>query len=187
MQQILDDETLELATRTYDTVLLSEGGSPLGHLRKQADIHQAHTTVAAHYRAMEQAAQAAYVAVDHTVNEFPATLGTLLWDEHWIGYPDPEAAEDANGSAVAHLGDGVWIHHAVTTSSFDDGSSVRWQVSERHTLTLIAPCSCGQGYRTRGVATEDDLLEAVHELTSEPRSIFKHHCPHNCGSVHADS
>ncbi|WP_438297731.1 hypothetical protein [Streptomyces sp. HUAS TT7] len=180
----LDDATLDLATRSYDTVLLSESDSPLGHLRKQADILQAHTTVSAHYRAVEQAWQAAYVAVDHTVNEFPATLGSVLRDEHWTGYPHPSLAEGANGSAVAHLGDGVWIHDTVTTSSYDDGSSVRWQVSERHTLTLIAPCSCGLGYRTVAVASEDELLEAVHEFTREPRSIVKHGCPHPCGSVH---
>ncbi|MFJ2407057.1 hypothetical protein ACIOUE_37820 [Streptomyces xanthochromogenes] len=179
----LDDTTLDLATRSYDTVLLGEGDTPLGHLRKQADIHQAHHTVSAHYRAVEQAQQALYVAIDHTINEFPATLGSVLWEEHWTGYPDPWLTEDANGFAVAHLGDGVWVHHTVTTSSCDDGHSVRWQVSERHTVTLIAPCSCGQGYRTAPIASEDELLDMVHEFTREPCSISKHGCPHPCGSA----
>lgn len=184
LTKTLDDTTLDLATRTYDTVLLTESTSPLDHLRKQADIHQAHTAVQAHYRAKSQVERAVEDAVDHTVNTFPATLGSVLWDEHWTGFPALEQADDAHGSAAAHLGNGVWVHHTVTTSSFDDGHSTRWQVSKRHALTLITPCTCGRGYRTADVSTEEELLTAVHTLIAEPSSS-KHGFRRLCGSVNS--
>ncbi|MFE9484638.1 hypothetical protein ACFYNM_39425 [Streptomyces spororaveus] len=174
----MDDSLLELATHTYDTLVVTGSGSPLAHLRKQAAIHQAHTTVARHYLDLETADEAAYVATDYAIHEYPATIGALLSDENWKGYPDPSFA-GAPGSAVAHLGEGVFVHHTSIYAAENDNPNLVLQ----HTLTLIAPCSCGTGYRTWPVTSEDNLLDAVAEATAEPRSLHKHHCPHLCGPV----
>ncbi|MCY0922868.1 hypothetical protein OS965_32795 [Streptomyces sp. H27-G5] len=174
----MDDKILELASRTYDTLAVADSGSPLGHLRKQAEIHQAHTTVTRHYRDLESAEQAAYVATDHAIHNYPATIGALLSDENWQGYPDPTFA-DAPGSAVAHLGEGVFIHHTSVLGHEAGNANLVLQ----HTLTLIAPCSCGLGYRTWPVTGEENFLGTIAEATAEHPSLYRHNCRHQCRSV----
>ncbi|MEU2874431.1 hypothetical protein ABZ769_35440 [Streptomyces olivoreticuli] len=169
----MDDTTTMLATQDPATVLPIEGDSPLDTLRQQAEIHRAHQEMTAYFATQAQREEAVYAADDHIVHTLPTTLGPVLTDDHWTGYP----ALRENGlapSAAAHLGHGTWVHHVQHHAN--------GQV--RDELTLIAPCPCGRGYRQALPLTEDLLLEAVTDFDSGPQPVFgDQECPHSCGSV----
>jgi hypothetical protein len=99
----------------------------------------------------EQREDATTAALDHTWNAYPTTLGQALGEQDWNGQPAvPGAGLDP--SAVAYLGDGLWLHHH---NNLDRGHAV---------LTLIAPCSCGNGYLDYVLDGEDDLLQILINL-----------------------
>ncbi|AWI30421.1 hypothetical protein [Streptomyces tirandamycinicus] len=93
-------------------------------------------------------------AASYVRNHFPATLAMVLPDTAWAGYPRLGEAETESLSvvrpcAVAHLGEGVWIHHTRSRS-----------VGHHSTATLLIPCVCGN-YREAPV---DDDYTLAREL-----------------------
>lgn len=101
----------------------------------------------------EQRRNAVLAAVDHTWRGYSDTLAQVLPEEAWTGRARLAGA-GLIPCAVAYLGDGLWLHH----SSPDD--------REEHTLTLIAPCTCGYGYVDTLLSGENDLLELLAELSA---------------------
>ncbi|MEV7076643.1 hypothetical protein [Streptomyces sp. NPDC093990] len=99
----------------------------------------------------EQRENALLAAVNHAWHAYSDTLAQVLPEEAWTGQARLAGA-GLNPCAVAYLGDGLWLHH----SSPDD--------REEHTLTLIAPCTCGHGYVDALLSGESDLLELLAEL-----------------------
>ncbi|CAM5293515.1 hypothetical protein GCM10010329_80670 [Streptomyces spiroverticillatus] len=91
-------------------------------------------------------------AADHIFRMYPHTLNETLEECDWTGYP----ALRENGiepSAVAVLGQGLWLHH--TTRSGADYDDV---------LTLLVPCSCTDGYVSFHLEHEGDLMEVLRGL-----------------------
>lgn len=98
----------------------------------------------------EAAANAASYVRDH----FPATLAVVLPATAWAGYPrldevETESLSTVRPCAVAHLGEGVWIHH-----------TRRRSLGNRSTATLLIPCVCGN----YGEAAVDDDYALAREL-----------------------
>lgn len=90
-------------------------------------------------------------AASYVRNYFPATLAMVLPDTAWAGHPRLDEAETQSLSvvrpcAVAHLGEGLWIHHTRSRS-----------LSHRSTATLLIPCVCGN---YREAAVDDDYALA---------------------------
>ncbi|MGY1503641.1 hypothetical protein ACW4TU_44995 (plasmid) [Streptomyces sp. QTS52] len=99
----------------------------------------------------EQRDDAETAALDHVWNAYPDTLGKALDDDGWSGHPAHEGA-GLEPSAVAYLDGGLWLHHS------SDGDQ------ERDVLTLIAPCTCGNGYIDTVLDGEFDLLQVLNDL-----------------------
>jgi hypothetical protein len=96
-----------------------------------------------------QAQLAVRLADDQIHTEFPATIARVLDPEAWQGYPalylDGAECEWAIGPcAVAHLGEGLWLHHTIVPGT-SRLSEPRW--------TLIVACACGD---YREVTVSDD-------------------------------
>ncbi|MET8168872.1 hypothetical protein ABZT34_32255 [Streptomyces sp. NPDC005329] len=117
----------------------------------------------------EQREDAETAALDHVWNTYPDTLGKALDDDDWSGRPAlPEAGLEP--CAVAYLDGGVWLHH----SSGGD--------QEQDVLTLIAPCTCGNGYVDTVLDGERDLLQVLTELRATDGRF-----PHDSGWPDCDS
>ncbi|MFD8671293.1 hypothetical protein ACFV1U_38805 [Streptomyces microflavus] len=92
-------------------------------------------------------------AADHVYAAYPDTLGRVVEHDAWTGYP---ALRDnsVQSSAVAHLGDGLWVHHTITAADADHHDA----------LTLLVPCTCRYGYVPSLLLDVTDLLELLQEL-----------------------
>jgi hypothetical protein len=99
----------------------------------------------------EQRDNAETAALDHVWNAYPDTLGKALDDDDWSGKA-ALAGAGLEPSAVAYLDGGLWLHHS------SDGDQ------ERDVLTLIAPCTCGNGYVDTVLDGESDLLQVLNDL-----------------------
>ncbi|WP_086800055.1 hypothetical protein [Streptomyces caniscabiei] len=99
----------------------------------------------------EQRDNAETAALDHVWNVYPDTLGKALDDDDWSGRPAVPGAV-LEPCAVAYLDGGLWLHHS------SDGDQ------EQDVLTLIAPCTCGNGYIDTVLDGERDLLQVLTEL-----------------------
>ncbi|MFD9285717.1 hypothetical protein ACFWD7_52630 [Streptomyces mirabilis] len=117
----------------------------------------------------EQRDDAKTAALDHTWSRYPDTLGKVLSDDDWSGRP-ALAGAGLEQSAVAYLDGGLWLHHS------SDGDQ------ERDVLTLIAPCTCGNGYVDTVLDGEWDLLEVLTELRATSGRF-----PHNSDRPDCDS
>ncbi|MEU1567983.1 hypothetical protein ABZ504_48055 [Streptomyces mirabilis] len=99
----------------------------------------------------EQREDAKTAALDHVWSHYPDTLGKAVDEDDWTGRPAlPEAGLEP--CAVAYLDGGWWLHHTA------DGDQ------ERDVLTLIAPCTCTNGYVDTALDGEWDLLEVLNDL-----------------------
>ncbi|MER5696074.1 hypothetical protein ACWDBO_30060 [Streptomyces mirabilis] len=99
----------------------------------------------------EQREDAETAALDYIWNVYPDTLSKALDEDDWSGRP-AHAGAVLESSAVAHLDGGWWLHH---TTAGDDAHAV---------LTLIAPCTCGDGYVDQVLDGEADLLQILTDL-----------------------
>lgn len=104
----------------------------------------------------EQRLAAPVHAHEFITGTFPNTLAKLLNLAHWRGYAPIEFGV---ASAVAHLGEGVWLHHARPNGG-------------RGVLTLIAPCPCGHGYREKHVEGDTELLYAIADISTWRPPVF---------------
>ncbi|MFF7365422.1 hypothetical protein [Streptomyces sp. NPDC008125] len=102
-------------------------------------------------RAQERAA-AVTVADSHVYGYYPNTLGSALEACDWTGR-HALVQQDIAPSAVAFLGNGIWLHHTSTDP-------------EQHVLTLLIPCACGRGYTGCELADEHDLLLILDALST---------------------
>ncbi|CAL9673399.1 hypothetical protein [Streptomyces sp. enrichment culture] len=109
----------------------------------------------------EQRDNAETAALDHIWNAYPDTLVKALYAEDWSGQP-ALAGAGLEPSAVAYLDGGLWLHHS------SDGDK------ERDVLTLIAPCTCGNGYIDTVLDGESDLLQILTDLRATD-GRFPHH------------
>ncbi len=117
----------------------------------------------------EQREDAQTAALDHVWSHYPDTLGKALDEDDWNGLP-ALAGAGLEASAVAYLDGGWWLHH---TTDVDQ---------ERDALTLIAPCTCANGYVDTVLESEWDLLQVLNDLRATGG-----HFPHSsdrpdCGS-----
>ncbi|MER5509347.1 hypothetical protein ABT052_29020 [Streptomyces sp. NPDC002766] len=108
----------------------------------------------------EQSDDAETAALDHVWSTYPDTLGKALDADDWNGRPGLPGA-GLEPCAVAYLDGGLWLHH----SSHDQ---------EQNVLTLIAPCTCGNGYIDTALDGERDLLQVLTELRATG-GRFPHH------------
>lgn len=117
----------------------------------------------------EQRDNAETAALDHVWNAYPDTLGKALDDDDWSGRPAlPEAVLEP--SAVAYLDGGLWLHHTVDADQ------------EQDVLTLVAPCTCGNGYVDTVLDGESDLLQVLTDLRATGGRF-----PHDSGWPDCDS
>lgn len=72
--------------------------------------------------------------------------------------------------AVAYLDGSLWLHHS------SDGDQ------EQGVLTLIAPCTCGNGYVDTALDGEQDLLQVLNDLRATGGRF-----PHDSGWPDCDS
>lgn len=115
-------------------------------------------------------------AVHHVHQAYACSLAQAVDSEVWQGYPTvrEHGARRWEASAVACLGDGLWLHHTLRISEADGASDV---------LTLIVPCTCGHGYTDIVLDTEEDLIEVLAELRpTYGRSLHDDHVL-DCRSV----
>ncbi|MFF0087831.1 hypothetical protein ACFYR1_50755 [Streptomyces canus] len=119
----------------------------------------------------EQCEDAKTAALHHVWSRYPDTLGKAVDEDDWTGFPAlPGAGLEA--CAVAYLDGGWWLHHTV------DGDQ------EQEVLTLIAPCTCGDGYVDTVLDGEWDLLEVLTDLRATG-GRFPHHSDRpDCDSRH---
>lgn len=117
----------------------------------------------------EQRDNAETAALDHVWNAYPDTLGKALDDDDWSGRPAVPGAV-LEPCAVAYLDGGLWLHHS------SDGDQ------ERDVLTLIAPCTCQNGYVDTVLDGESDLLQVLTDLRATGGRF-----PHNSDDPDCDS
>ncbi|MBT2367143.1 hypothetical protein J7E88_17970 [Streptomyces sp. ISL-10] len=135
--------------RLRDLAARSREATELDWVRERKDRHE---------RERQEAVRGAdwYVR-----NHFPSTFALVLTATSWQGYPrlddtETEALTSIPPAAVAHLGEGVWIHH--TRRRFGGGMA-----------TLLIACVCGN-YREAAVdddyalAREMDYLADTHDV-----------------------
>ncbi|MEU1600458.1 hypothetical protein ABZ468_48855 [Streptomyces sp. NPDC005708] len=115
----------------------------------------------------EQREEAVTAALHYLWNTYPDTLGKALNEEDWHGMPAVPGA-GLEPSAVAFLGGGLWLHH---TTDVDQS---------RDLLTLVAPCTCGNGYVDRLLDGEWELVWILTDLTATygrfPHNTDRPHC-----------
>ncbi|MFD8726264.1 hypothetical protein ACFV2H_52300, partial [Streptomyces sp. NPDC059629] len=99
----------------------------------------------------EQRDDAETAALDHVWNAYPDTLGKALDEDDWSGKAALAGAV-LEPCAVAYLDGGLWLHHS------SDGDQ------EQAVLTLIAPCTCQNGYVDTVLDGEADLLQVLTDL-----------------------
>ncbi|MFJ3673706.1 hypothetical protein ACIPSE_45415 [Streptomyces sp. NPDC090106] len=116
----------------------------------------------------EQREDAETAALDHIWCVYPDTLGRFVHEEDWTGKATVAGA-GLEPCAVAYLDGGLWLHHC--------GSGGH----EYRVLTLIAPCTCGNGYIDTVVGGETDLLQLLAEL-QPTGGRFPHSDRADCGS-----
>ncbi|WP_460074074.1 hypothetical protein [Streptomyces sp. YKOK-I1] len=119
----------------------------------------------------EQRDDAETAALDHIWNAYPDTLGKVLHAEDWSGRP-ALAGAGLQPCAVAYLDGGLWLHHS------SDGDR------EHGVLTLIAPCTCGNGYIDTVLDGESDLLQVLTELRATEGRFPHHGDDLDCDSQH---
>ncbi|MGX1913600.1 hypothetical protein ACWIID_32875 [Streptomyces phaeochromogenes] len=115
----------------------------------------------------EQCEDAKTAALHHVWSAYPDTLGKAVDEDDWSGRPAVPGVEPC---AVAYLDGGWWLHHTV------DGGQ------EHDVLTLIAPCTCGNGYVDTVLDGESDLLEVLNDLRPTGGRF-----PHNSDDPDCDS
>lgn len=115
----------------------------------------------------EQRDTAETAALDHVWTAYPDTLGRALDADNWDGKP-ALAGAGLEPSAVAYLDGGLWLHHS--------------SGQEQDVLTLIAPCTCGNGYIDTVLDGESDLLQVLTDLRATGGRF-----PHNGDDLDCDS
>lgn len=94
--------------------------------------------------------------------DFPNTLALVVAPEMWRGYPSggPDERRHEPASAVAYLGQGMWLRH------FEGAYG-------QHVFSLIRPCPCG---RTHEVIILHEELQ-LHRLLDDTvhRTCFHAH------------
>ncbi|MFD9282122.1 hypothetical protein ACFWD7_33405 [Streptomyces mirabilis] len=108
-------------------------------------------------------------ALDHVWSVYPDTLGKVLDHDDWSGRP-ALAGAGLEPCAVAYLDGSLWLHHS------SDGDQ------EQGVLTLIAPCTCGNGYVDTALDGEQDLLQVLNDLRATSGRF-----PHDSGWPDCDS
>ncbi|MFF4787841.1 hypothetical protein ACFY3E_41815 [Streptomyces griseorubiginosus] len=103
-------------------------------------------------------------------NAYPDTLAKALDADDWSGRP-AHAGAKLQPCAVAYLDGGLWLHHVNDVDQ------------EQPVLTLIAPCTCGDGYIDTVLDGERDLLQVLTELRATG-GRFPHSGDGDCGSQH---
>jgi hypothetical protein len=154
----------------WAAVTTRDGETPIGHLRRQADRLLAQQEYAARQEAARQLGEVTGNTIGHLIANYPATLGALLTEQHFTGFA---AWGDREPTAVAHLGDGVWLHYEEPRQVF----------GSRPVLTLLIPCRCGLGYRLLAVSSQEELLQVLGDLAGEQGEINPDDCLFNCASV----
>ncbi|MGW6015583.1 hypothetical protein [Streptomyces sp. NPDC055210] len=102
--------------------------------------------------------EAAEAAAAHLVYRvFTCSLALAVTPVLWQGYPAvrERGVYRWEGSAVAYLGGGLWLHHTLRISETDKVSDV---------LTLVVPCTCACGYVDIVLGTEEHLIEILMKL-----------------------
>lgn len=107
----------------------------------------------------EQREDAETAALHHVSSAYPDTLSKAL-DDDWSGWP-ALAESGLEPSAVASLDGGLWLHHTTDLNQ------------ERDVLTLLAPCTCANGYVDRVLDGEWDLLQILTDLRATG-GLFPH-------------
>ncbi|WP_432190466.1 hypothetical protein [Streptomyces sp. Tue6028] len=124
------------------------------------------------YPEEEQRIDAQMAAAHHAYNVYAGAIGRVLEDLDWAGHPSLKDNR-LPASAVARLGDGLWLHHTLTITEDDGVLDV---------LTLVAPCSCGRGYLDIQLAGEGDLVQILTDLRCNGgRAVHQH--ADDCASV----
>jgi hypothetical protein len=97
-------------------------------------------------RRRDQIATSRSDAIDYLATHLPETLGEVLRDDQWTGYPALPA--QGTNTAVAPLGDGIWVlyHYAVTNDTVHVG------------IHLVVPCPCGSYIE---ILCDDDQALAI--------------------------
>ncbi|MEV7060386.1 hypothetical protein AB0N60_37915 [Streptomyces microflavus] len=155
-----------------DTLTPPATGSPLALL---FDIAATTGQLTAGLVQDEEREVAETAASDHVYTAYPDTLGLVVDHEAWTGFP---ALRDnsVQPSAVAYLGDSLWLHHTITADA-----------DHHDALALLSPCICGHGYVPSLLLDERDLLELLQEL--RPTSGRAVHCADavgpDCASIPA--
>jgi hypothetical protein len=155
-------DTLTAVTRPY------AADSPLAHLLDMAQAVGQPTED-------EQREDAVTAAAHYVYNVYPATLGRVLEAMDWTGHPALHSPGFSfEPAATAWLDGGLWLHHTLRIS--EDGAF--------DVLTLIVPCTCGDGYTDIVLDSEDMLIEILAELRpTHGRSV--HDDRHgDCRTVH---
>ncbi|MFD9211810.1 hypothetical protein ACFVY9_01585 [Streptomyces sp. NPDC059544] len=136
-----------------ELITVSEQASVMGRLRDLADLSREATELDWVRERKEQQERERQKAVNaagwYVRNHFPSTLAVVLTATSWQGYPRLDGTEtgaltSVPPAAVAHLGEGVWIHH--TRRRFGGGTAM-----------LLIPCVCGN---YREAAVDDDYALA---------------------------
>ncbi|WP_327321211.1 hypothetical protein OG735_00900 [Streptomyces sp. NBC_01210] len=135
----------------------------------EAEVERAETERAESERNRRDRLQAVEYAVA-ALTDFPATLALTMDGSAFSGYP---SVVDGTGrrlaqSAVALLGEGVWLHH---TRSLSGGPLA----SDRDEMALVVP-DPAQGYRLLPVQDDATLADGLVRLGL--------HSGHHCNQVH---
>lgn len=90
-------------------------------------------------RAIEQDAD------EYVTLAFPATLAHVVSADAWQGYPGDDSSRAHGPSAVAYLGDDVWLHYTDLSGAWP-------------TLTLLQPCIHCHRHAEEGLYGDDDVV-----------------------------
>jgi hypothetical protein len=157
-----DDMITGMATALITASTRAEGDSPLDVLLRQAKARREFINAGPYNAAGRKAREAVAEAHEYAEHRFPASLGLLLNEEDWTGYPPtwhPYSRFTARPAcAVAFLGDGAWLRYESWIVLPTFATATR--------LTLLHPCPCGRGYSEQDVTDEDELLSAIEDLAA---------------------
>ncbi|MFC1428544.1 hypothetical protein ACEZCY_35820 [Streptacidiphilus sp. N1-12] len=137
-------------TTTTNLSLLSAlrtlAANHLDHLDQQRQAaEQRRRDAEAAYR-RDQIAISRSDAIAFLATNLPATLGEVVSDDQWTGYPGRPSL--GTHTAAAPLGEGIWVlyHEAITNYTVDVG------------IHLVVPCPCGAYIE---ILCEDDQALAI--------------------------
>ncbi|WP_327321193.1 hypothetical protein OG735_00780 [Streptomyces sp. NBC_01210] len=125
----------------------------LARSEAEAELHRAEGA----WATAERARQEGLLAVDHALAaaaDFPATLALVLEASSFQGYPTTTDEHDRRipPCAVAHLGEGLWLHHTrLAPSAF---------VPARDLMALLAPHPT-EGYQLTAIDDDASLARTL--------------------------